>query len=87
MDSRSVEIPLVTRRSRKDLEILRSFLEPGGSSGSWDHDWIAVPIWEPKDSSLDPEIRFGTRRPYGNPKVIEIVIGPSSSRLTLISKS
>ncbi|KAF3507303.1 hypothetical protein F2Q69_00008443 [Brassica cretica] len=43
---------------------------------SWDHDWSPGAEWEPEDSSLDPETRFGTERPYGNPKVREIVIGP-----------
>ncbi|KAF3549605.1 hypothetical protein DY000_02007544 [Brassica cretica] len=38
-------------------------------------------IWEPKDSSLDPEIRFGTRRPYENPEVLDHVITFGTRRL------
>ncbi|KAF2605028.1 hypothetical protein F2Q70_00025921 [Brassica cretica] len=35
-------------------------------------------VWEPEESSLDPETRFGTLRPYGNPEVLEIEPGGSS---------
>ncbi|KAF2542070.1 hypothetical protein F2Q68_00030840 [Brassica cretica] len=64
MDSRSLEISLVTRRLRKDPEVI---WEPGDRNGS------SVAIWEPEDSSLDPEIRFGTRRLYENLEVLEII--------------
>ncbi|KAF3508769.1 hypothetical protein F2Q69_00006818 [Brassica cretica] len=56
MDSRSLEIALVTQRLRKPRRSgkLEIFLDPKITSG--DHIWNPEAIQEPRGSSLDPEI-------------------------------
>ena len=75
-----------TWRLCKDQKVVR---EPGGyvraQRSSGNPEVLLDPeitfgdpevVGEPGGSPLDPEIIFGTRRFYGNPEVLEIVIGP-----------
>ncbi|KAF3513133.1 hypothetical protein F2Q69_00005727 [Brassica cretica] len=86
---------LATRRTQRlskkpevylDHEII--FLGPRGHRGTrrfsiryWDHDWSPEAVWEPRDSSIDPETILGIRRSCGNPEVLRDVMTPMHLRL------
>ncbi|KAF2601589.1 hypothetical protein F2Q70_00025901 [Brassica cretica] len=67
---RNREVFVRTRRSSNNPEVYLDhkiiFLGPRGRRGtrrfsfrSWDHDWSLEAVWEPGDSSIDPEIVSG----------------------------